>query len=154
MIVSAGIDQTTSSMRPEYAKSGRYTARGLDCRNQNAKARIATIVGTTIASMIATESIRIVASAAPIGPCGSRIFIAAPENGTATNGEAARRFHRQMQAASRHSILLRKRVGCQPQAGASCNTLTCRFLEPAGTAQTHHPAGALASRHNSYTRKR
>src|SRR5215212_10711613 len=132
MMVSAGIDQTTSSMRPEYAQSGRYTARGLDSRNQNAKARIAMIVGTTIASMIATESIRIVASAAPIGPCGSRIFIAAPENGTATNGEAARRFHAQMRRGSWAPILLRRRVGCQPQGGASCNTLTCRFLEPAG----------------------
>src|SRR5215212_8768732 len=51
------------------------------------------IVGTTIASMMATESIRMVLSAAPTGPCGSRIFIAEPENGTATNGAAARRFH-------------------------------------------------------------
>src|SRR4051795_11276578 len=93
MMVSAGIDQTTSSMRPEYAKSGRYTARELDSRNQKAKARIATMVGNTIASMIATESIRIVASAAPIGPCGSKIFIAEPRNGTATNGNAAPRFH-------------------------------------------------------------
>src|SRR5689334_19771311 len=93
MMVSVGIDQTTSSMRPEYAQSGRYTARGLDCRNQNAKARIAAMVGSTIASMIATESIRIVASAAPIGPCGSKIFIAEPENGTATNDAWPRKFH-------------------------------------------------------------
>src|SRR5215208_3503230 len=93
MMVSAGIDQTTSSSRPEYAQSGRYIARGLDSRNQNAKPRMATIVGTTIANMIATESIRMVLSAAPIGPCGSRIFIAAPENGTATNGAVSWRFH-------------------------------------------------------------
>ena len=32
----------------------------LEARNQQAKAKIATMVGTTIASMIATESIRIV----------------------------------------------------------------------------------------------
>src|SRR5258705_13832326 len=33
------------------------------------------MVGSTIASMIAIESIKIVLSAAAIGPCGSRIFI-------------------------------------------------------------------------------
>src|SRR5882757_4272253 len=38
------------------------------------------MVGTTIASMIATESIRMVLSAAPMGPCGSRIFIAEPDH--------------------------------------------------------------------------
>jgi len=54
----------------------------LDARNQYAKAKIATMVGRTIASMIASESIRMVFSAAPIGPCGSRIFIAEPGNGT------------------------------------------------------------------------
>src|SRR6476661_711089 len=42
--------------------------------------------------MIASESIRIVFSAAPIGPCGSKIFIAEPENGTDDNGVAARTF--------------------------------------------------------------
>ena len=36
---------------------------------------MAMMVGTTIASMIAIESIRMVFSAAAIGPCGSRIFI-------------------------------------------------------------------------------
>src|SRR5258708_38721347 len=40
--------------------------------------------------MIASESIRMVFSAAPIGPCGSRIFIAEPENGAGNNGVAAR----------------------------------------------------------------
>src|ERR1700749_1160799 len=33
------------------------------------------MVGTTIASMIAIESIRIILLAAAIGPCGSRMFI-------------------------------------------------------------------------------
>ena len=37
-------------------------------QNQNAKAAIATMVGRTIASMIPSESIRIVFSAAAIGP--------------------------------------------------------------------------------------
>src|SRR6201994_1957557 len=36
------------------------------------------MVGSTIASMMAIESIRIVFSAAAIGPCGSRMFIGAP----------------------------------------------------------------------------
>src|SRR5664279_3714392 len=40
------------------------------------------MVGTTIASMIATESIRMVLSSAPIGPCGSRMFIGKPEYAT------------------------------------------------------------------------
>src|SRR6476659_8452614 len=42
--------------------------------------------------MIASESIRIVFSAAPIGPCGSKIFIAEPENGTGDSGVAAQTF--------------------------------------------------------------
>src|ERR1700692_72753 len=45
------------------------------------------MVGTTIASIIATESIRMVLLAAPIGPCGSRMFIAEPENGTRHNDD-------------------------------------------------------------------
>src|SRR5258707_6903540 len=91
MTVSAGIDQTTSSIRPEYSQFGQQNALPLDARNQYANAKIATIVGSTIASMIASESIRMVFSATPIGPCGSRIFIAEPENGTGNNGVAARR---------------------------------------------------------------
>src|SRR5882757_3404471 len=94
MTVRAGIDQTTSSMRPEYSQSGQYDAFVLAARNQKAEAKIATIVGRTIASMIAIESIRMVLSAAPIGPCGSRIFIAEPENEAADYGTAAPRFRR------------------------------------------------------------
>ena len=52
-------------------------ARGFELRNQNAKAKIAAIVGKTIASMIAIESIRMTFSAAATGPCGSRMFIGA-----------------------------------------------------------------------------
>src|SRR6267142_6178282 len=94
MTVRAGIDQTTCSMRPEYSQSGQYDAFVLDDRNQKAKAKIATIVGRTIASMIASESIRMVLSAAPIGPCGSRMFIAEPEDRIADYGAAAPRFCR------------------------------------------------------------
>src|SRR5262249_57525559 len=47
----------------------------VDGGNQNGKAKSAAIVGSTIASMIAIESIRIVFWAAAIGPCGSRMFI-------------------------------------------------------------------------------
>src|SRR5258707_7970319 len=75
MMVSAGIDQTTSSSRPEYSQSGQWNARVLDARKYQAKAKIAAMVGSTIASMIAIESIRICLSAAAIGPCGSRMFI-------------------------------------------------------------------------------
>src|SRR5580704_2253303 len=75
MMVSAGIDQTTSSSRPEYSQSGQWNARVLDARKYQAKAKVAAMVGSTIASMIAIESIRICLSAAAIGPCGSRIFI-------------------------------------------------------------------------------
>src|SRR5260370_21959381 len=92
MTVRAGIDQTTSSMRPEYSQSGQYDAFVLDARNQKAKAKIARIVGRTIASMIASESIRMVLSAAPIGPFGSRIFISEPENGTPYNSAPAPTF--------------------------------------------------------------
>ena len=74
-MVSARIDQTAISIRPECARSGRQTAVVFDARNQNEKARIGTIVGRTIASMIPTETIRIGFSAAPIGPRGSRMFI-------------------------------------------------------------------------------
>src|SRR5947209_6775714 len=72
MTVSSGMDHTIISMRPEYSKSGRYVARVLEARNHQAKANVAAIVGTTMASMIASESIRMVLSAIPIGPCGSR----------------------------------------------------------------------------------
>src|SRR5258708_36037531 len=52
------------------------------------------MVGSTIASMIASESIRMVFSGAAMGLCGSRRSIPAPENGTAINGAADRRFQR------------------------------------------------------------
>src|SRR5215475_5939101 len=53
--VMIGIDQTSSSSRPEYSKSGRWRARLLDARNQYAVPTVAIIVGITIASMMAVE---------------------------------------------------------------------------------------------------
>src|SRR5258708_24165631 len=69
--VMAGIDQTSISRRPEYAKLGRYRARSFDARNQNATPSVATITGITIASMMPSELSRICRSAAAIGPFGS-----------------------------------------------------------------------------------
>ena len=59
---------------------GPVDARALDSRNQWAKTRIAAIVGSTIASMIAIESLKTVFSAAAIGPFGSRIFMTTTES--------------------------------------------------------------------------
>src|ERR1700752_5159432 len=70
--VMAGIDQTSSSRRPEYSKSGKYAARKFDERNQEATASVARIVGITIASMMPSELSRISRSAAAMGPLGSR----------------------------------------------------------------------------------
>src|ERR1700750_2910967 len=68
--VMAGIDQTSSSRRPEYSKSGKYAARQFDARNQKATASVTRIVGITIASMIPSELNRISRSAAAMGPFG------------------------------------------------------------------------------------
>src|SRR5260370_26356075 len=58
----------------------------LEARNHQAKRRMARIVGMTIASMIATESIRIVLSAAPTGTCGwSTPLSQPPRSDTAAN---------------------------------------------------------------------
>src|SRR5467141_3969684 len=67
----AGIDQTSSSRRPEYSKSGKKAARLFDARNQKATASVARIVGITIASMMPSELNRICRSARAIGPFGS-----------------------------------------------------------------------------------
>src|ERR1700733_9301882 len=69
--VMAGIDQTSISRRPEYAKFGRYRARSFDARNQNATPSVARITGITIASMMPSEFSRICRLASAIGPCGS-----------------------------------------------------------------------------------
>src|ERR1700675_3317813 len=70
--VMAGIDPTSSSRRPEYSKSGKYAAREFDARNQKATAKVARIVGMTIASMIPSELNRICRSAMAMVPFGSR----------------------------------------------------------------------------------
>src|SRR6266404_5425282 len=69
--VMAGIDQTSSSRRPEYLKFGRYRARSFDARNQNATPSVAKITGTTIASMMPSALSRICRSARATGPFGS-----------------------------------------------------------------------------------
>src|ERR1700722_20146288 len=69
--VIAGIDQTSISRRPEYAKFGRYRARLFDARNQKATPSVATITGITIASMMPSELSRICRLATAMGPCGS-----------------------------------------------------------------------------------
>src|SRR5208337_4747442 len=50
----------------------------LEARNHQAKTRVATIVGTTIASIMARESTRIALSAVPTGPCGSSTPLSQP----------------------------------------------------------------------------
>src|SRR5216684_3219248 len=70
--VMAGIDQTSSSRRPEYVNSGWYRARQFDERNQKATPSVARIVGITIASMMPSELNRISRSAAAMGAFGSR----------------------------------------------------------------------------------
>src|SRR5882724_10440119 len=69
--VMAGIDQTSISRRPEYAKFGRYRARSFDARNQKATPSVARITGVTIASMMPSAFSRICRSARAIGPFGS-----------------------------------------------------------------------------------
>src|SRR6202035_5400164 len=88
--VIAGIDQTSISRRPEYAKFGRYRARSLDARNQKATPSVARITGITIASMMPSALSRICRSAAGIGPFGAGTpseqppSIAAPTSSTAS----------------------------------------------------------------------
>src|ERR1700730_18648795 len=71
--VMAGIDQTSISRRPEYAKFGRYRARLFDARNQKATPSVAKITGTTMASMMPSALSRICRSAKAIGPFGSNM---------------------------------------------------------------------------------
>ena len=72
VIGSSGIDHTTSSIRPDCEKSGRYNARSLSARYHHAKAIVATMIGPMIANMITTASINIAFSATPTGPDGER----------------------------------------------------------------------------------
>src|SRR5882672_12943506 len=70
---SAGMDQTLFRSRPDSAQCGAYVARALPARYHQANPRMQRIVGTTIASMMASELNRITRSAFPTGPAGSRI---------------------------------------------------------------------------------
>src|ERR1700733_1030220 len=83
--VMAGMDQTIISMRPEYSQSGKCGARALDERNQKATPSVATMVGMTMASMIPSESKRIVRSADAIGPFGSRTPSEQPQRAAAAS---------------------------------------------------------------------
>ena len=62
--MSAGIDQTTTSMRPENSQSGRWIAFSLPARNHQAKTSVSTITGTITASMIVVAVEQNVRSAA------------------------------------------------------------------------------------------
>src|SRR5580658_5020503 len=58
VITSAGIAQTINSIWPENDQYGRYVARSFVARNHQAKPSVAAMTGTTITSMIASESMR------------------------------------------------------------------------------------------------
>src|SRR5262249_2733495 len=73
MMVINGMDQVTNSIWPDSTKSSRRRALELDDRNHHAKARIAAMVGTTIASMMASESIMIVVLPLPTTPWDGRM---------------------------------------------------------------------------------
>ena len=75
---SVGIDQTTSSIGPEYDQSGRYSALALPDLNHQAKASVRMMTGMTTASMIAVALSRMSRSAAAIGPWTSSTPIALP----------------------------------------------------------------------------
>src|ERR1700682_3575825 len=97
--VMAGIDQTSISRRPEYAKFGRYRARSFDARNQKATPSIASITGTTIASMMPSELSRICRSATAIGPFGSSTPSVQPPSIAAPIRTTARKPYRMLDLA-------------------------------------------------------
>src|ERR1700722_19183391 len=91
--VIAGIDQTSISRRPEYAKFGRYRARSFDARNQKATPSVATITGITIASMMPSALRRICRSARATGPFGSNIAsVQPPSVATAMRATASKPY--------------------------------------------------------------
>lgn len=71
-MTSRGIDQTTSSTRPEYTTPSLRVARALSARNHQATVIVGRMVGTTTASMTATELNRISRFAAATGPAGCK----------------------------------------------------------------------------------
>src|SRR5437764_294958 len=84
----AGDRHTHNPKAPELAEAGLNLRFGIGGGNQNANARIAMMVGTTMASMMKTESTRIVLLAAATGPCGSSRFIGKPLSIGAPRGRA------------------------------------------------------------------
>src|SRR5215813_3111321 len=72
MIVSSGIDQVMSSTLPDSTKLGWKKARLLDDRNHHPNMSAASIVGTTIGSMMINEPTRIDDVPSATTPLGSR----------------------------------------------------------------------------------
>src|ERR1700726_2701960 len=97
--VMAGIDQTSISRRPEYAKFGRYRARAFDARNQKATPSVARITGTTIASMMPSALSRICRSARATGPRGSNTPSVQPPSVATPIRTAASRPYRMLNLA-------------------------------------------------------
>src|SRR6266404_9620960 len=97
--VMAGIDQTSISRRPEYAKFGRCRARSFDARNQNATPSVAKITGVTIASMIPSALRRICRSARATGPFGSNTPSVQPPSVTTPIRTTASKPHRMLDLA-------------------------------------------------------
>src|SRR5882762_8008642 len=95
----AGIDQTSTSRRPEYAKFGRYRARSFDARNQKATPIVARITGITIASMMPSAFSRICRSARAIGPFGSKTPSVQPPSATAPIRTTASKPYRMLDLA-------------------------------------------------------
>src|ERR1700722_5879703 len=90
--VMAGIDQTSISRRPEYAKFGRYRARSFDARNQKATPSVARITGVTIASIMPSALSRICRSARAKGPFGSSTPSVQPPSATQIRTAASRPY--------------------------------------------------------------
>src|ERR1700733_4160747 len=84
---NAGMAQTTNSIRPEYDQSRSRRALRLPARNHHANTPVARMTGTTTASMMTVASNRMVRSAPPMGPCGSRT----PEEPQALSSKASSR---------------------------------------------------------------
>src|SRR5882724_6178483 len=97
--VMAGIDQTSISRRPEYAKFGRYRARSFDARNQNATPSVARITGITIASMMPSALNRICRSAKATGPFGSNTPSPQPPSVATPSRTTANKPHRMLDLA-------------------------------------------------------
>src|SRR5262245_42929858 len=100
MMVINGMDQVTNSIWPDSTKSSRRRALELDDRNHHAKARIATMVGTTIASMMASESIMIVVLPLPTEPSEGKMPGPQPVNASSGTRRPPQRTAKAMATSS------------------------------------------------------